>query len=116
MVFLPEFKIKPMPAHDLFVVYLIGLLLVMLPSYGLYKLFIKAGIPGWKAFVPFYNTWVMQETAQRPKYWAILQLVPIAGWFITMGIFIEWVKLFGKFSLGAHTLACFLPMFYFPYI
>jgi signal peptidase I len=116
MVFLPEFKIKPMPAHDLFVVYLIGFLLVMLPSYGLYKLFIKAGIPGWKAFVPFYNTWVMQETAQRPKYWAILQLVPIAGWFITMGIFIEWVKLFGKFSLGAHTLSAFLPMFYFPYI
>jgi signal peptidase I len=116
MVFLPEFKIKPMPAHDLFVVYLISFLLVMLPSYGLSKLFVKAGLPGWKAYVPFYNTWVMQQTAQRPKYWAILQLVPIAGWFITMGIFIEWVKLFGKFSLGAHTLACFLPMFYFPYI
>jgi signal peptidase I len=116
MVFLPEFKIKPMPPHDLFVIYLIAFLLVMLPSYGLSKLFLKAGIPGWKAFVPFYNTWVMQETAQRPRYWAVLQLVPIAGWFITMGIFIEWVKLFGKFSLGAHALSAFLPMFYFPYI
>ncbi len=105
-----------MPAHDLFVVYLIAFLLVMLPSYGLYKLFIKAGIPGWKAFVPFYNTWVMQEAAHRPKYWAVLQLIPIAGWFITMGIFIEWVKLFGKFSLGSHALAAFLPMFYFPWM
>ncbi|MEP6748886.1 MAG: signal peptidase I [Bacteroidota bacterium] len=105
-----------MPAHDLFVVYLIGFLLVMLPSYGLSKLFVKAGIPAWKAYVPFYNTWVMQEVAERPKYWAILQLVPIAGWFITMGIFIEFVKLFGKFSLGAHTLSAFVPMFYFPYI
>ncbi|MEO5685279.1 MAG: S26 family signal peptidase [Chitinophagaceae bacterium] len=105
-----------MPAHDLFVVYLISLLLVMLPSYGLSKLFVKAGLPGWKAYVPFYNTWVMQEKARRPKYWAVLQLVPIAGWFITMGIFIEWVKLFGKFSLGSHALAAFLPMFYFPYI
>ena len=113
---MPEFKITPMPAHDLFVVYLIAFLLVMLPSYGLYKLFIKAGLPGWKAFVPFYNTWVMQEKAQRPAYWAVLQLIPIAGWFITMGIFIEWVKLFGKFSLGAHALSAFLPMFYFPYI
>ena len=105
-----------MPAHDLFVVYLISFLLVMLPSFGLSKMFLKAGIPAWKAFVPFYNTWVMEEAAQRPKYWAILQLVPIAGWFITMGIFIEWVKLFGKFSLGAHTLAAFVPMFYFPYL
>lgn len=105
-----------MPAHDLFVVYLIALLLVMLPSYGLSKLFVKAGIPSWKAYIPFYNTWLMQEAAHRPKYWAILQLLPIAGWFITMGIFIEFVKLFGKFSLGAHTLSAFLPMFYFPYI
>ncbi|MEP6728110.1 MAG: signal peptidase I [Bacteroidota bacterium] len=105
-----------MPAHDLFVIYLIAFLLVMLPSYGLYKMFVKAGIPGWKAFVPFYNTWVMQEKAQRPKYWAVLQLIPIAGWFITMGIFIEWIKLFGKFSLGAHALSAFVPMFYFPYV
>jgi signal peptidase I len=116
MVFLPEFKIILMPAHDLFVVYLIGILLVMLPSYGLYKMFPKAGIPAWKAFIPFYNTWLMEEAARRPKYWAVLQLVPIAGWFITMGIFIEWVKLFGKFSLGSHALAAFVPMFYFPYI
>lgn len=105
-----------MPAHDLFVIYLIALLLVMLPSWGIYKLFIKAGVPGWKAFVPFYNTWTMQELAERPKYWAILQLVPVAGWFITMGIFIEFVKLFGKFSLLSHTLSAFFPMFYFPYI
>jgi signal peptidase I len=105
-----------MPAHDLFVIYLIALLLVLLPSFGLYKLFPKAGIPAWKAFVPFYNTWLMQEAAHRPKYWAVLQLVPVAGWFITMGIFIEWVKLFGKFSLGAHTMSALLPMIYFPYI
>ncbi len=105
-----------MPLHDFLVVYLIGFLLMMLPAFGLYRLFIRAGLPGWKAFVPVYNTWVMQETAKRPPYWAILQLVPIAGWFITMGIFIEWVKLFGKFSLLSHTLSAFLPMFYFPYL
>jgi signal peptidase I len=116
MVFLPEFKIKLMPAQDLFVIYLIAVLLVMLPSFGLSKMFVKAGIPAWKAYVPFYNTWAMQEVAKRPTYWAILQLVPIAGWFITMGIFIEWVKLFGKFSLGSHALSAFFPMFYFPYI
>src|ERR1700712_1164670 len=58
----------------------------------------------------------MQETAERPKYWAVLQLVPIAGWFITMGIFIEWVKLFGKFSLGSHAASAFIPFLYFPYI
>jgi signal peptidase I len=105
-----------MPGHDLFVIYLISVLLVLLPSFGLYKLFPLAGIEGWKAFVPFYNTWVMQEKAGRPKYWAVLQLFPIAGWFISMGIFIEWVKLFGRFSLLSHTLSALFPVFYFPYI
>lgn len=104
-----------MPAHDLFVVYLISLLLVLLPSFGLAPMFKKAGIPSWKAFVPFYNTYVMEQVAKRPTYWAILQLIPIAGWFITMGIFIEWIKLFGKFSLGAHTLSALVPFLYFPY-
>ena len=88
-----------MPGHDLFVIYLISTLLVFLPSYGLSVMFKKVGVPSWKAFVPYYNTYIMQQVAKRPTYWAILQLMPIAGWFITMGIFIEWIKLFGKFYL-----------------
>jgi signal peptidase I len=105
-----------MPGHDLFVIYLISLLQVLLPSFGLSAMFKKAGVPSWKAYVPFYNTYIMQQVAKRPVYWAILQLVPIAGWFITMGIFIEWIKLFGRFSLGAHTLTAFVPFLYFPYV
>jgi signal peptidase I len=105
-----------MPGQDLFVIYLIGVLLVFLPSFGLYKLFQQAGVPGWKAFIPFYNGWVIQETAKRPKYWAVLQLVPVVGWFISMGIFIEWVKLFGKFSLLSHALSALVPFVYFPYL
>ena len=31
---------------------------------GLYGMFKKAGIEGWKAFVPFYNTWCMVEKMQ----------------------------------------------------
>ena len=105
-----------MPGHDLFVIYLISTLLVFLPSYGLSVMFKKVGVPSWKAFVPYYNTYIMQQVAKRPTYWAILQLMPIAGWFITMGIFIEWIKLFGKFSLGSHALTAFVPFLYFPYV
>jgi signal peptidase I len=114
--FCPNFKIYQMPVSDLFVVYLIGVLLLFLPGFGLSKLFKKAGIESWKAYIPFYNTWLMQEKAGRPKYWAILQLVPVAGWFITMGIFIEFIKLFGKFSFGSHALTALVPFAYFPYI
>jgi signal peptidase I len=105
-----------MPAGQLFVVYLISVLLVFLPSFGLAPLFVKAGIPAWKAYVPFYNTWVMQEIGQRKKHWVFWQFIPIVGWFITPGLYIDFVKLFGKFSLGQHTLAALLAPLYFPWL
>jgi signal peptidase I len=105
-----------MPLSQLFVVYLIGTLLVFLPSFGLAKLFVKAGVPAWKAYVPFYNTWVMQEIAERPRHWVFWQFIPVVGWFITPGIFIEFAKVFGKFSLGDHTAASLVAFIYFPYI
>jgi len=105
-----------MTTHQILVLVFIQLLLLLLPAPGLYKMFEKAGVPGWKAFVPFYNTWVMLELAQRPKHWVFWQLVPIVGWFITMGIFIEFVKTFGKFKLSEHALAALVPVAYFPYI
>ena len=105
-----------MPLQHLLVIYLIGTLIVFLPSFGLTRLFQKAGVPSWKAFVPFYNTWIMETLARRPRHWVFWQFIPVVGWFISLGIFIEFVKLFGKFSIGAHTLASLLAPFYFPYI
>jgi signal peptidase I len=105
-----------MPLSHVLTVYLISLLLVFLPSFGLAKMFQKAGVEQWKAYVPFYNTWVMQDLAKRPKHWVFWQLIPVVGWFITPGIFIEFVKLFGRFTFWEHTLAALFAMFYFPYL
>jgi signal peptidase I len=105
-----------MPLSHILTVYLISVLIVFLPSFGLAKLFQKAGVASWKAYIPFYNTWVMQTLAKRPTHWVFWQLIPVVGWFISPGIFIEFVKLFGRFSLGDHTLAALFAPFYFPYL
>lgn len=105
-----------MPLQHLLIVYLIGTLIVFLPAFGFAKLFAKAGVESWKAYVPFYNTWIMQGLAQRPKHWVFWQFIPVVGWFISPGIFIEFVKLFGRFSLGAHTAAALAGPVYFPYL
>jgi signal peptidase I len=105
-----------MPIYHLFIVYLIGTLIVFLPSFGFAKLFTKAGVPSWKAYIPFYNTWVMQELAQRPKHWVFWQFIPVVGWFISPGIFIEFAKVFGRFSFGEHTMAAIFAPFYFPWL
>lgn len=105
-----------MPLQHLLIVYLISILLVFLPSFGLAKLFEKAGVPAWKAYVPFYNTWEIQKLTHRPKHWVFWQFIPVVGWFITPGIFIEFAKLFGKYSIPHHTGAALLAPLYFPYI
>jgi signal peptidase I len=105
-----------MPAYHVFIVYLVSVLIVFLPSFGLAKMFQKAGVAQWKAYVPFYNTWVMQELAQRPKHWVFWQFIPVVGWFISPGIFIEFVKLFGRFSFLDHALAALFAPFYFIYL
>jgi signal peptidase I len=98
----------------------IGLLLFIVASIlvliGLYGMFKKAGITPWKALIPLYNTWCMVEKMQLKKIWFFLQLIPIAGQFITIWINIKFVEHFGRFGLWHHFLTVFFPFIYFPYL
>ncbi|MEO6230802.1 MAG: signal peptidase I [Ferruginibacter sp.] len=98
----------------------IGWIIFMLATIGwhigLYGMFKKAGIEGWKAFIPFYNTWCIIEKIQVKRLWFYLQFIPIAGQFITIWITIKFVEHFGRFGIGHHALTVFLPFIYFPYL
>jgi signal peptidase I len=108
-----------MPIKHLLVIYFIQFLLVWLPSFGIAKLFKKAGKTDAevkKAYIPFVNTWEMQKMTGRKMHWVFWQFIPIVGWFITPGIFIEFVKLFGRYSFGNHAAAALAAPVYMPYI
>ncbi len=83
---------------------------------GLYGMFKKAGIEPWKALVPFYNTWCMVQKMKLHTVWFFLQLIPIAGQFITIWITIKFVEHFGRFGFWHHAATVFLPFIYFPYL
>ena len=83
---------------------------------GMYGMFKKAGIEPWKALVPFYNTWQIIGKTNIRRYWFWLQLIPIAGQFITIWITIIWVMHFKRVNLVDHTLTVFFPFLYFPYL
>ena len=83
---------------------------------GLFGMFKMAGIEGWKAFVPFYNTWCMVEIMELRKFWFFLQLIPIAGQFITIWISIKFVEHFGRFGVSQHAATVLVPFIYFPYL
>lgn len=48
-------------------------------SWLLSRVFRKAGIPSWKAWVPVYNQWVFLELGGQPGWLALLIVVPGAG-------------------------------------
>ncbi len=83
---------------------------------GMYGMFKKAGIEPWKALIPFYNTWLIVEKCHLKKYWFWLQLIPIAGQFITIWITIIFTMHFNRTNLIHHAFATFLPFIYFPYL
>lgn len=68
-----------------------------------WKIYVKAGKPGWAVLIPIYNTLVMLEIVGKPWWWLLLMLIP----FINI-IFAIWMinllsKSFGKdegFTIG----------------
>lgn len=105
-----------MDSHQIFVLALIALILFILPAAGAYLMFKKAGVPGWKGLIPILNTYYMLEIAGRPKYWFFIQFIPVVGWFITLGIYIEFVKVFGKLKFYEHALTALTSGLYLLYI
>lgn len=83
---------------------------------GIYGMFKKMGVEGWKAFVPFYNTWVIAEACGIKRFWFWLQFIPIVGQFITIWILIIFSMHFGKIGFLEHAAVVFLPFVYLPYL
>lgn len=88
-------------------------LFIVLPFIGLWKLFEKAGQPGWQGVIPFYNAYVMIKLTGKPKWWIILMFIPGINILALIGIIIDFLKSFGKFSLGDWAAGIILPFVYF---
>jgi len=71
-------------------------IVVIISVIGLWKVFTKAGHPGWAALIPFYNSYIMVQIAQRPIWWFIGSLIPYVNIVFAILIGIEIAKRFGK--------------------
>lgn len=80
---------------------------------GMWKLFVKAGQPGWAAIVPIYNTYVLTQIAGRPILWFILTFVPCVNFVALILIMIDIAKSFGK-STGYAIGMILLPFIFIP--
>lgn len=90
----------------------LGLIVAIIAA--MWKVFEKAGQPGWAAIVPFYNTYVLTcEIAKKEILWFILQFVPFVGIVAWIMVSIDVARKFGKSEAFGIGLA-FLPFVFYP--
>jgi hypothetical protein len=84
---------------------------------AMWKLFTKAGKPGWASLIPIYNNVVMLEIAGKPLWWVFMLFIPIVNIVFAFLILYHFSKAYGKsdgFSIGVALLSfIFLPLLAF---
>ena len=87
---------------------LLGLVFGLLAVVGLWKIFTKAGQPGWAALIPIYNAIVLLRVVGRPWWWLLLMFIPLVNLIIYIIVAVDLARSFGKgglFALGLVVLS-----------
>jgi uncharacterized protein DUF5684 len=63
---------------------------------SIWKIYTKAGQPGWAAIIPIYNIIVLLKIVNKPLWWIILFLIPIVNIIAAIIITHALSKSFGK--------------------
>lgn len=92
---------------------LIGLAVIVLAFAGTWKLFEKAGKPGWASIVPIYNIIVLLEIVGKPLWWIVLFFIPFVNFIAAILIVIALAKSFGK-SAGYGVACLFVGFILIP--
>lgn len=92
-----------------------AILILMIAS--MWKIYTKAGKPGWAAIVPIYNLVVLLEMVGKPWWWLFLMLIPIVNIVLIIIVTHKLSVSFGKgagFTVGLILLGIvFYPMLAF---
>ena len=80
---------------------------------SMWKVFEKAGQPGWGILIPIYNAYLILVIAGKPGWWLLLYLIPFVNFVIAIIVSIEIAKNFGKDAAFGIGLA-FLGIIFYP--
>jgi hypothetical protein len=78
-----------------------------------WKIFTKAGQPGWAAIIPIYNWYIFCKIVGRPGWWVILLLIPFVNFIVGIILCIDLAKSFGK-GVGFGIGLILLGVIFFP--
>ena len=95
----------------IFIILYLAFIVFMVAS--VWKVFEKAGQPGWAILIPIYNILIMLKISGKPWWWLLLMLIPYIGmiWGIWNVNLIS--KSFGK-NAGFTVGLILLPFIFWP--
>jgi uncharacterized membrane protein YhaH (DUF805 family) len=95
------------------VIVLVYLVVVVFELAAVWKVFAKAGQPGWAAIIPIYNFYVLCKVAGRPGWWVVLFMIPVVSVVVGIIVLIDLAAAFGK-SGGFAAGLILLGFIFFP--
>lgn len=97
--------------------WLLYMAVIVFYIFCMWKIYVKAGKPGWAAIIPIYNILVQLEIVGRPWWYLLLLFVPVVNIVIGIMIIFDLAKVFGKdtgFGFGLLLLSfVFIPILAF---
>jgi len=95
------------------VIGIVYLAVIVLVVAAMWKIFVKAGKPGWAAIIPIYNLIVLLEIAGRPLWWFLLMLIPLVNLIMFIIVAVDVARKFGK-GVGFAIGMVILPFIFYP--
>lgn len=90
------------------------LLLLVIYSITLPKIFVKAGEESWKGYIPVFNLFVLIKLLKRPFWWIFLLFVPGVNLIMFTILHVETAIAFDKRNAGEQWFAGVLPWVFLP--
>jgi len=92
---------------------LVMIAIIVFTIASMWKVFVKAGQPGWAAIVPIYNMIILLQIIGKPLWWIVLCMIPLVNIVIMILVCIDLAKCFGQ-SAGFGIGLAFLGIVFFP--
>jgi hypothetical protein len=78
---------------------------------AMWKVYTKAGQPGWAVLIPIYNMVVLLQIVRKPLWWFVMFLIPFVNIIFLILVNIELAKAYGKGGGFAAGLIFLGPIF-----
>lgn len=89
------------------IIYTVIVVIYIISLFGTWKMYKKAGYPGWGCLIPLYNRYCVYEMAMGKGWWFILEAIPLVNIAVRVFLCMRLAEAFGRgtgFTFGLYFL------------